>query len=273
MAGGSDRVHPAARGFDPGAEAYERGRPEYPPEALACLIAGLGLGPRSEVLELASGTGKLTRGLLATGARIVAIEPSPGMRRAFAAVVPGVEVLDGTAESIPRPDASADAVVVGQAFHWFRPAPTLSEVRRVLRPGGGLGLVWNRRDESVPWVEEFGRTINRHRPAGTPDSSDRSWQAAFDAESGFAPLETFRFRFEHEESIEQVVDRAVSVSFVALQPVEVRERLAEEVRAFLSQAPETRGRATVRFPYRTEVYVTHRVVRSGSGARASHAGR
>jgi hypothetical protein len=107
MAEPRERVHPAARGFDSGAEAYERGRPDYPSAALAHLATGLHLGPGVELLELASGTGKLTRGLLPFGVRVVAVEPSPGMRETFRRTVPGVDVLDGTAEAIPRPMRSS----------------------------------------------------------------------------------------------------------------------------------------------------------------------
>jgi SAM-dependent methyltransferase len=258
MAELSERVHPAARGFDSGAEAYERGRPDYPASALAHLAAGLHLGPGVELLELASGTGKLTRGLLPFGVHVVAVEPSAGMRETFRRTVPGVTVQDGTAEAIPRPDASADAVVVGQAFHWFRPGPSLREIRRVLRPRGRLGLVWNRRDESVPWVVRFGHILHDSRPPGTPDSNDVVWQTAFDPSSGFAPLESATFVFEHEESVDQVIDRAVSVSYIAVQPPDVRAGIAAQIRSFLLEDPDTAGRPTVRFPYQTEVYLTQR---------------
>ncbi len=95
------------------------------------------------MLDLAAGTGKLTRQLVALGANVIAVEPDAGMRATFARVVPGVEMLAGSAEAIPLADASVDAVFVGQAFHWFRAEAALAEMHRVLRPGGGFGLLWN----------------------------------------------------------------------------------------------------------------------------------
>jgi hypothetical protein len=118
--------------------------------------------------------------------------------------------------------------------------------------------VWNRRDESVPWVARFGRILNDSRPPGTPDSKDVSWLAAFDGTGGFAPLESALFTFEHEETVDQVIDRAVSVSFIALQPVEVRARVAARIRSFLAEDPQTANCPKVPFPYRTEVYLTQR---------------
>jgi SAM-dependent methyltransferase len=112
----------AATGFGSRVEAYERGRPQYPPEAIELLAGEFGLTHDSTVLDLAAGTGKLTRQLIAVSGRVIAVEPSAAMRAQFSAQVPDVEVLDGTAEHIPLSDASVNAVFVGQAFHWFRPA-------------------------------------------------------------------------------------------------------------------------------------------------------
>ena len=109
----------AAKGFAAGADAYERGRPEYSPEAIERLAGELGIGPGSRVLDLAAGTGKLTRQLAATGAELVAVEPIAEMRAKLIAALPQVEAVEGTAEAIPLPNHSVDAVVVGQAFHWF----------------------------------------------------------------------------------------------------------------------------------------------------------
>ena len=273
MTGGGDRVHPAARGFDIASEPYERGRPDYPVEALRFLAQELGLGPDREVVEIAAGTGKLTRGLLPFAVRLVAIEPSAGMRATFQRTVPGVAVEDGTAEAIPRASASADAIVVGQAFHWFRFGAALDEFYRVLRPGGGLGLVWNRRDESVAWVARFGALLARRRPPGTPDSKDEGWKEAFHAEPRFAPLRHRAFPFRHEETVEDLVDRAVSVSFIAALSEAERGRFAEEVRRFVRTDPDLRDGTTVGFPYRCDVYLTHRSDADGSGALASQPGR
>jgi len=136
-----------ARSFDRAADAYARARPGYPAQALrACLPAGA-----RQVLDLAAGTGRISEGLLALdpALEIVAVEPSDEMR----AHLPGpVTALAGTAEAIPLPDAAVDAVLVGQAYHWFDPERAPREIARVLRPGGTLGILWNALDDHVPWV-------------------------------------------------------------------------------------------------------------------------
>jgi ubiquinone/menaquinone biosynthesis C-methylase UbiE len=132
----------AATGFARSVEAYERGRPDYPPEAIAYLQRELELRAGRTVVDLAAGSGKLTRQLVALRCEVIAVEPVDEMRAAIGA---GIRTLEGTAEAIPLPDASADAVTVAQAFHWFDGPKALAEIARVLRPGGALALVWNRR--------------------------------------------------------------------------------------------------------------------------------
>src|SRR3954447_3020591 len=126
-----------------GADAYEQGRPRYPGETLERLAAELGLDDGCTVIDLAAGTGKLTRDLSPRFGRVVAIEPLDEMRARLEESVPDAEALAGSAEEMPVPDAVADAVFVAQAFHWFATHPALAEIARVLRPGGGLALLFN----------------------------------------------------------------------------------------------------------------------------------
>src|SRR5690348_6170615 len=118
-------MHPAARGFDTSGERYDRGRPDYPDEAVDVLVRELG-SPR-RVVDVGAGTGKLTRPLLARGLEVIAIEPAAAMR----AVLTATEVYDASADALPLADASVDAVVAGQAFHWFATRQALAEFARV----------------------------------------------------------------------------------------------------------------------------------------------
>jgi ubiquinone/menaquinone biosynthesis C-methylase UbiE len=136
-------VSERARSFETAAAEYERHRPEYPEDALRWAADRLHLAPGMRVLDLGAGTGKLTRGLLALGLDVVAVEPGEPMLAQLRAALPDVEAVEGAAEAIPLPDASVDAVVAGQAYHWFDPSRAPTELRRVLRPGGGVALLWN----------------------------------------------------------------------------------------------------------------------------------
>jgi SAM-dependent methyltransferase len=240
-------------GFGSVARAYERSRPEYPREAIGHLRRQLALGRGTTVVDLAAGTGKLTRGLLSTGAAVVAVEPTAGMRRVFRQVLPGLPVFDGTAEAIPVPDRFADAVTVAQAFHWFDARPALREIARVLRSGGGLALVWNVRDESVGWVRELSELLRPLR-RGVPGYRESRWRAAFTGEGSFTPLQHRQFRHSQRLPPAVVIDRVQSISFVAVAPRIVRDRLLRDVQALLERDPVTRGRSVIEFPYRTDVY-------------------
>jgi SAM-dependent methyltransferase len=145
-----------SRSFGTAAAAYESGRPDYPREAVDWMLAPVAHDGRAlRAADVGAGTGKLTRTIVETGAEVVAIDPDPGMLAVLRANVHGVPTFAGTAEGMPLPDSSLDAVLLGQAWHWVDPAAASSEVARVLRSGGVLGLVWNIRDESLPWVAEL----------------------------------------------------------------------------------------------------------------------
>lgn len=252
----------AAQGFERGAADYERARPSYPGDAVAFAIDALGLGPGRRLLDLAAGTGKFTRLVVPTGAEIVAVEPVAAMRTELVSAVPDVEVLDGTAEAIPLPDASVDAVTVAQAFHWFDASVALREIARVLRPGGGLALIWNVRDESVDWVKRYTEITIRHG-GGTPyrrDYSFERWRQDFDEArairgSGlFGPLDARRFHYDQDVDIDLVLARAASTSFISALDDHARAAALAEIRTMLEQHPELQGRATFPFPYETDVY-------------------
>ena len=192
MSGRAGTIHEAARGFEHAPKPYEIGRPAYPAEAIERLVAELGIEDGTRVLDLAAGTGKLTRMLVPTGAFVVAVEPVDGMRAELTRSLPGVQARAGTAEAIPLPDGSVDAVVVGQAFHWFDGDAALAEIHRVLRPGGRLGLIWNVKDESVDWIEKLGGIMESYR-GDAPRVASGAWKEAFDRTTLFTPLERARF--------------------------------------------------------------------------------
>jgi MOSC domain-containing protein YiiM/SAM-dependent methyltransferase len=243
-------LHPLAGRFDEAAAAYERGRPGYPPEAIEALAAWLHLRPGRAVLDLAAGTGKMTRALVPTGVSVVAVEPVAGMRRELEARVPGARILEGTAEAIPLPNGSVDAVVVAQAFHWFDTPRALSELHRVLVPGGRLVLAWNRRDETVPWVRALGERIEA-ATGGEAPSTHHGWQDRLARCALFDVADPVRLGHAHRLTRAGVIDRVVSISTVAALDHRARAALVAEVEALLDRDPDTAGRDEIELPYVT----------------------
>jgi SAM-dependent methyltransferase len=249
-----NRIHPsAAQGFGAAAETYVRGRPDYPAGLLPWLTRELGLEPGRTGVDLGAGTGKFTRLLAGTGAELIAVEPVAAMREQLQAALPGIRAVAGSAEAMPLAPASVDAVVCAQAFHWFSTAEALAEIHRVLRPGGRLGLVWNVRDESVDWVAALTEIISPFE-AGSPRYRTGLWRRAFDGQP-FTPLEETCFPNEHVGPPQAViVDRCLSVSFIAKQPPAARAEVEAAIRELIATHPDLRGRETVRFPYSTRAF-------------------
>lgn len=249
-------VHPIATGgYSRSADTYVRGRPDYPPAALEWLRGDLGLGLRKTVLELGAGTGKFTRLLMETGAAVTAVEPVGAMLDELRRALPAVSALQGTAQRIPAADASADAVICAQAFHWFASAESLAEIRRVLKPGGKLGLIWNVRDQSVGWVAEMTRIMAPFEDVA-PRYDKGEWRQVFPAK-GFGGLHERTFVHSHIGPAEKViVERVASVSFIAALPEATRAKVLGEIRALIDASPELAGKQDVRLPYITQAYWT-----------------
>jgi len=252
-------VHRAAEvGFARAADAYERGRAMFPADAVAAMLASTGAAPGVTLLELGAGTGKLTRSLTGSGARVIALEPVAEMRAKLAAGVPGAELLDAVAEAIPLADGSVDAVVAAQAYHWFDPEAATAEVARVLRPGGAVALVWNRRDERVAWMRDLSRILDT-RSGDAPRYRNGTWRRGFDGNPAFAPLELHTWPHRGAEGRDVVMARVASMSFVAALDDEPRATLLAQIEELVATHPDTRGREDVALPYVTELFTTRKL--------------
>jgi ubiquinone/menaquinone biosynthesis C-methylase UbiE len=247
----SELQHPKARGFELVADVYERARPAYPAETVAWLAGQLDLGPGRTVLDLGAGTGKLTRSLVETGARVLALEPGDEMRAQLSAAVPRAEPVAAGAESIPLADGSVDAATAAQSFHWFRLDEALPEIHRVLRPGGGLGLVWNERDPDDPFQRNLTELLQPFTSVGRRRMRERGWLEALERSALFGSLEEHTGGFTDELDGAALVERVRTISFVALAEERKRERLEDELRALADAAG-----GVVRFAYRTQAFAT-----------------
>jgi ubiquinone/menaquinone biosynthesis C-methylase UbiE len=231
---------------------YERARPSYPTEAVAWVVERCGLGPDAAVCDLAAGTGKLTRLLVPTGARVIAVEPVREMREQLQAAVTGVEALDGTAESLPLADASVDCITVAQAFHWFDYTRALPELARAIRPAGWLAVIWNVRDDNDPLVAAVNEVI---APFVPPEQGvDRPWREQLDASPAFGEIEQRTFDFEQSLDADSLVDRVASISWIARLDDPTREEVLEQIRE-LGGARS----APFAFPYLTQVFLCERL--------------
>lgn len=238
------------------ADIYARCRPDYPPAALEFLMQYCELQPGDLVVDVGCGTGISSRLLAQRGLRVVGIEPNPDMRsKAQAIALPGSHILpeyrDGTAEATALPDRYADAVVAAQAFHWFRPEPTLAEFARILKPRRWAALLWNERDTTDPFTRAFGDVVRSFPPAVEVEDARLS--------AGQPLLDSPLFReqslqyFPNEQVLDEeaMIGRALSASYAPKDPVDVaelRSRLSDVFRRFHRD-----GHVALR--YRTSIYV------------------
>lgn len=224
--------------FGSEAAAYERGRPSYPPEAIDWLLPP---GAR-DVLDLGAGTGKLTTRLVERGLKVIAVDPIAEMLEVLSSALPDTPALLGTAEEIPLPDNSVDAVLVAQAWHWFDPERAIPEVVRVLRPGGRLGLVWNIRDERLGWVKDLGRIIGHEDdPAARTVSLPEP----------FSDVERFQVEWTNYVTPQAVIDLVASRSYCITSPTDVRTRTLDRVRELLATHPALANSTGLSLPYVT----------------------
>ena len=239
----SDSRPDQARSFDRVAGLYQKARPSYPAAAVDWVLDA---APGLRVVDLAAGTGKLTEVLVAAGAEVTAVEPLANMRAELERALPSVRAIDGSAERIPLPDASADAVFVGQAFHWFDAPAALAEIARVLVPGGVLGLVWNLRDETVPWVAEL--TVALRGAADVLSASRGISERPLESEQFTAPE---RREFPNPVPFDRARLRewAASTSRIAVLPDGEREEALDGIVRLADRHPALANRHTFEMPF------------------------
>jgi SAM-dependent methyltransferase len=227
-----------ARSFGAAADVYERARPSYPEAAIDWLLPA----DARTVLDLGAGTGKLTRALAARDLDVVAVEPLAEMRASLAWAVPGARLLEGTAEAIPLEDDSVDAITVAQAWHWVDPERATAEAARVLRPGGTLGLIWNRRDERVDWVARLGEVMG----AGDAELIEME---GIEIGPPFGPTETFVTDWERPMNVDLLVEVAASRSYIITATARRRTEILDGIRVLVESDPHLGTEFD--FPYRT----------------------
>ncbi|SFE10704.1 Methyltransferase domain-containing protein [Blastococcus tunisiensis] len=236
------------RSFGSVAAGYAALRPSYPADAVGSLLAGTARPAR--VLDVGASTGLLSEVVLAAGHEVVAVDPSREMLGELTARLPRVGTAVGTAESLPVADRCVDAVVAGQAAHWFDPAPAAREIRRVLRPGGVLGLVWNTRDVRVPWIAALEEVIDDEARGHEADQRVvDAFVAELDAEVGMTESGIVQ-----RVAPEDVVGGIATRSYVAVMDAARREQFLSRVRRLLDGHPGTRGRPVLELRYVTHAY-------------------
>jgi SAM-dependent methyltransferase len=249
--------HAAELGYQRAAADYERVRPSYPTRALGALADALDLGPGKLVADVGAGTGKFTRLLALTGARVIAVEPVAAMRSRLAELLPQVTVAEGLAEATGLPDGVVDAVVAAQAWHWFNPAAALAETERITHGGGRLGLVWNTLDETVPWVAEYSRIYRQWRTDAVPGHRDGTWRRFFGTLPGWTPLSEEHVPNPYVTDREGVLGQALTSSVISTLDADSRTQVRRELESVLDRHAESRG-DRIEIPYVTDLYWTAR---------------
>lgn len=224
----------AVRGFADGAR-YQSARPGYPVAAVAHMVQALRIGAADCVVDVAAGTGLFTREIVPFCSRLIAVEPSAGMRLEFERQELGVPVLDGFAESLPFADHSVDVVTVAQAFHWFNPVEALAEFTRVLVAGGGLGLVWNERDDSVAWVDDLNRAMRWHEQR--PYEVGMDFIPTLEA-GGFARIEMRSFRHAQLLDRATLLRRVLTTSYIAVMDEAEQQVILDDVARLIENFEE-----------------------------------
>lgn len=233
-----------ATSFGRETDNYNRGRPSYPQAAVDWLVPATAV----TVADVGAGTGKLTASLLKPGRDAIAVDPDAAMLASLATQYPDVRTLEGTGEQIPLPDASVDAVVFGQAWHWVDTEKASREVARVLKPGGTLGLIWNIRDESVPWVHRLTEIMHGSAAEILIADGGPTVAAPFDA------VEENRVEWDRQMSADDILAMAASRSYLITAADDERARILAEIADLLANDPDVAQHDPITVPYVTHSY-------------------
>ncbi|MEV4206460.1 class I SAM-dependent methyltransferase [Nocardia salmonicida] len=236
-----------AGSFGTQAAVYAQYRPDYPAAGIRWALEAVAEKAGAVVLDLGAGTGKLTGGLLAAGVEVIAVEPDEGMRAELVRRYPEVRALSGAAEAIPLADGSVDAVLAGQAFHWFDQARAFPEIARVLRADGVFAAFWNNDDDKVEWVAGL-RDVSRSSASFPPSSSDD----ALPAHPLFAPFEYAEFAHSQRRTAESLTASIGTHSHTVVISTQERAEVLARILDYLRATPET-AEGEFDFPLRTEV--------------------
>jgi SAM-dependent methyltransferase len=239
----SEKKSEQAASFDRAAEVYERARPEYPADAVERMLPA----DARTVLDLGAGTGKLTRALATRGLEVFAVDPAPKMLDQLRTAIPGATVSAGTAEDIPLADASVDAVVVGQAWHWVDQDAAIPSVARVLRPGGTLGLIWNLRDDRVPWVSRLTAVMH-------PAEGEIFMETGVIEHGPFGEIESASFEWSHDFARDGLLDLLRSRSYFITAPEAEQASILRGVNELLDTDPDVGGQKSWSMPYVTRAF-------------------
>ena len=248
-------LHPSAqKGFSLGAELYQQVRPNYPQEIVVWLQDRLKIGESSTVIDLGSGTGKFLPYLIQTGAKVLAVEPVNEMLKQLQQSYPDIESFQSSADSLPFKNASIDRVICAKSFHWFANQLSLSDIHRVLKRSGHLGLIWNQRDINVDWVQALADEIAPFE-GDTPRYHSGRWKEVFDDQDLFKLNSLQTFQLIHSGTVEQVVSkRLLSTSFIAAMPYpkqqQFKAKFEQIVFDFTGRSPQDQ----IDFPYITYAY-------------------
>lgn len=237
--------------FGATASKYDSYRPGYPSEFIHQILDGGDVPRDGLVLDLGAGTGQLATRALGLGYRVLAVEPDDRMRQVLADNIGGERTLEGTAEEIPLKDATVDAVVAGQMWHWVDPSRAVPEVARVLKPGGPLAVLWSLRDDSVPWITRLAQTVVLPDPYSHFDDN-----AVPEFGSSFEPMSTSECRFVHELARLEFLAGLETVSTIALA-ADREDQLARAER-FMAEDPDVGGFETIHVPYVCKAFSSRR---------------